>query len=1042
MKIRSWWLACACLAFLALAVAMPAQEVKLTPDMLEGVAARAIGPATMSGRIASVDAIAVGDRLHVYVGSASGGVWKSANGGLTFQSVFDKHTQSIGAVAIDRQDPNTVWVGTGEAKTRNSVAIGTGVYKTTNGGETWQHLGLADSEHIARIVIHPRDSKTVYVCALGHLWSAGGERGVYRTTDGGAKWEQVLSVDENTGCSDISIDPQEPSMVYAGMWQVRRRGWTFNSGGPGSGLYKSTDGGKTWNKMQSGLPAGPYGRIAVQVAPSRPSTVYAIVEAKKTALYRSDNGGETWREINATSQIQARPFYFATLAVDPKNHNRLYKPSFSLMLSEDGGKTFSTVGAINPVTGPSVHGDHHTLWIDPANTDHLIQGTDGGVYVSHDRGARWRAVSALPVSQFYRVSFDMDQPYNVYGGLQDNGTWTGPSMRTGGISNRHWRSIGFGDGFWALVDPNDPDTVYVEWQGGRLQRTQRSTGETKNIYPFEQAGETKLRFNWNTPLHLSPTQRGTLYIGAQYLYRSRDRGESWERISPDLTTNDPEKQKQNESGGLTIDNSTAENHCTIFTIAESPKDGQVIWVGTDDGKVQVTRDGGKTWTNVTPKVAAAGVPANTWVSFINASPHDAATAFATFDGHTDGNMKPYVYRTRDYGQTWESLATADVTGYAHVIRQDTVNPNLLFLGTEFGLFASIDGGKNWARAGTSLPPVAVRDLVIHPREQDLIIATHGRGIYIVDDLTPLRGLTPEVLNAEAVFLPSRPSVQKIPTGEQRFDGDADFTAYSPEGSAWITYYLKKRHIFGDLRIEVLDSEGKVIYTAPGERRRGVNRFEWPMRLKGPKAPPATQLGGDLFSLYGPLVPEGTYTVRMVKGKDTYSGQVKLTADPRTTHSDEDRALARRSALKLYAMVERLAFLSDSLVGLRDQARDRAGKLPEKDALRKRVEALAVSFDQQRGALAATREGGITGEEKLREKTLSLYGSINGYAGRPTQSQLQRMDALEKMLGAELTVFDGLLKGETAAVNAALEKKKAEPLKPMTEDEWRAKDQKK
>jgi hypothetical protein len=405
-------------------------------------------------------------------------------------------------------------------------------------------------------------------------------------------------------------------------------------------------------------------------------------------------------------------------------------------------------------------------------------------------------------------------------------------------------------------------------------------------------------------------------------------------------------------------------------------------------------------------------------------------------------MKPYVYRTRDYGQTWTSLATADVTGYAHVIRQDTVNPNLLFLGTEFGLFASIDNGKNWARAGTSLPPVAVRDLAIHPREHDLIIATHGRGIYIVDDLTPLRGLTPAVLEAEAAFLPSRPSPQKFPVIEQRFDGDADFTAFSPEGSAWITYYLKRRHVFGDLRIEVLDSDGKVIYSAPGERRRGVNRFEWPMRLKGPKAPPATQLGGDFFSLFGPLVPEGAYTVRMIKGQDTYSGQVQLVADPRAKHADEDRALARRSARKLYEMVEQLAFLSDSLADLRDQARDRARKLPERDPLRKRLEALAASLDQQRGRLAATREGGITGEERLREKTLSLYGQVNGYLGRPTQSQLDRMDALDKELQGDVAAFRALVKGELAAVNAALEKQKTEPLKPMTEEEWRTKDQKK
>ncbi|MBI1750418.1 MAG: glycosyl hydrolase [Acidobacteria bacterium] len=1031
------WLAA---ASVVLTLSAAAQSVKITSEMLEGISARPLGPAAMSGRIAAIDAYA-GDRLTIYVGSASGGVWKSANGGITFKPVFDKQTQSIGAVAIDPSNPETVWVGTGESWVRNSVSVGTGVYKTTDGGDNWQALGLVDTEHISRILVHPRDSKTVYVCALGHLWNSNAERGVFRTTDGGQKWEKVLFVNEDTGCSDIAMDPQEPKILYAGMWQARRRPWTFTSGGPGSGLYKSTDGGATWRPVRKGIAVGDLGRIAIAVASSRPNVVYAVVEAKKTALYRSDDLGENWTEINSSGNIQSRPFYFATLAVDPKDFNRVYKPGFMLTVSDDGGKTFSGISIGDAATGPGVHSDHHAIWINPKNTNHLIEGTDGGVYISYDRGSRWRLVGTLPVSQFYHVSYDMDQPYNVYGGLQDNGTWMGPSQHTGGISSRHWRTVGFGDGFWALVDPQDQDLVYVEWQGGKLQRVRRSTLETKNIYPFARQGEPELRFNWNTPIHLSPTQTGALYIGAQYLFRSRDRGESWERVSPDLTTNDPQKLKQEESGGLTTDNSTAENHCTIFAISASPKNASVIWAGTDDGNLQVTRDTGKTWTNMVKGVP--GLPPSTWVSSVEAGHFDEGTAYATFDGHTLGDMKTYVYRTRDFGQTWQSLATADVKGYAHVIRQDMVNPTLLFLGTEFGLFVSFDDGANWAQFTGGLPPVAVRDLAIHPREADLIIATHGRGIYVVDDVTPLRKLTPAVIESEVAFLEGQPSVLRIPAGEQRFDGDAEYTAYSPEGDASLNYYLKKRHMFGDLRIDILDAKGAVMYSAPGNRRRGLNRFDWPMRLKPPKAPPATELGGDLFSLIGPLIPEGTYTVRMTKGKDTYTTQVKLVADPRSKHTAEDRTLARQTALKLYQMIERLTFVAESLVDLRDKANARAGQLPKGDPLKARLETFVANLEKLRKTLVSTHEGGgISGEIRLREKILSLYGMVNGYEGRPTQSQLERMTVLEKDLQGASSQFDGVTSSELAGVNSVLEKKKLEPLKLMTLEEWRKKGEKK
>jgi photosystem II stability/assembly factor-like uncharacterized protein len=1019
----------ALLAVLVAALPLAGEEVKIDSDAFSGLLARPIGPAAMGGRISAIDAVP-GDRLTVWVGTAAGGVWKSEDGGLTFKPVFDKEPQSIGALEVDPSDPKTVWVGTGESAVRNSVSVGAGVFRTSDGGDTWEKMGLDATERIARVAISPKDRKTVFVCATGPLWNDSPERGVFRTVDGGKTWQKVLYVDAKTGCADLAMDLQDPRLLYAGLWQFRRTPWSFTSGGPGSGLWKSTDGGATWRKVTKGLPSGELGRIGLAISPARPSVVYAVVESKDTAIFRSDDLGESWTETNSSGNIQARPFYFARVVADPVDVDRVYKPGFFLTVSVDGGKTFQS--ATGGILGMSVHPDHHALWVNPKDPRELLLGTDGGVYISPDRGGHWRFVTALPVSQYYHVSVDDAFPYNVYGGLQDNGTWYGPSTVPGGIYSRNWKVIGYGDGFWAFVDPTDPDIVYVEYQGGHLMRTRKSTGETKEIPPYPKAGEPKLRFNWNTPIHLSKARPGVIYYGSQFLHRSTDRGDSWERISPDLTTNDPAKERQEESGGLTIDNSTAENHCTIFAIGESPKNPDVIWVGTDDGNLQVTRDGGRSWTNVAKNVP--GVPAGTWVSSVEPGHFDEGTAYVTFDGHMTGDMSPHVFRTTDFGAAWTPLATADLSGFAHVVKEDLVDRNLLFVGTEFGLFVSVDGGKAWARFTGGLPQTPVRDLVVHPGEGDLVVATHGRGLYVIDDLTPLRNLTPEVLGSAVTLLPSRPAVLTIPTGEQRFDGDGDFEGRALPEAAMITYYQKKRHIFGDLTLEVFDKGGRKVSTLTGSVRRGLTRVEWPMRLKPPKVPPATSLVEQPYAFVGPRLPEGTYTVKLTKGKTVVTGEVTLVADPRSKHSAADRKLQQETALKLYGMLANLTFQVDRILDLEKQMASAAAKLPPRSTGRNKLETFGAGLEKIRATLVATRPGQLTGEEQIRERIGTLYGGVNGYDGRPTASQLDRMAALEKELDAAVARLDAYLAKELAAAGGALPKGAA-PLAPLTREAW-------
>ena len=1007
---------------------------KVDSETISGLGARNIGSAAMSGRVAAIAAVHEGNRLTVYIGAASGGVWKSANGGTTYKPVFDKQpVQSIGAIAIDPTNPKVVWVGTGESWTRNSVSIGDGIYRTTDGGENWTNMGLKESERIAKILIDPSAPNTLYVCVPGKLWSDSNDRGVYKTTDGGKTWTKILKgPNASTGCSMMSMDPSNPKTIFAGMWDFRRKGWTFRSGGEsetapsGSGFFKSTDGGATWSDLNAstakGLPPKPWGRIAVTVAPSKPNVVYAFIEAvpPMNGLYRSDDGGRTWDARDRSQNMVWRPFYFANLIVDPKNEDRIYKPDGPLIFSRDGGQSFSGISG-------GAHGDFHDVWIDPQNSDRVITGDDGGVWYSYDGGNKWWKGDNLPISQFYHVSLDMDRPYHVYGGLQDNSSWVGASDYPGGIANSQWENMYGGDGFWMFVDPTDASYLYAEAQGGYIGRVNRKTHETRPIYPLPRYKEKKLRFNWNTPIHVSPTKNGTIYIGSEFLFRSRDFGQTWDRISPDLTTNDPQKQLQEQSGGVTVDNSAAEMHTTIFAIAESPKNPSMIWVGTDDGNVQVTRDGGKTWTNVVGNIR--GLPKNAWVTSVDPGHFDEGTIYATFDMHTFGDMKPYAYKSTDYGKTWTPLVASDspVRGYAHVIKEDLVNRNLLFLGTEFGLWVSLDGGGKWARyKGGEMPSVAVRDLAIHPRDNDLVIATHGRGIWIIDDITPLRSLTPDVLSKNAVFMPQRPTIQRPSVGGGWAYGDAAFIGQNPPDDAVITYYLQKRHIFGDMKLEVLDSTGKVVSTIPTTKRRGLSRVTWSMRLPAPTVPSAASIAGG--ATIGPRLLPGTYTVRMTKDKDVLTTPLVVVPDPRLPHTAADRAAQFALAMKLAGMLGEMSSLVDRINGVRLGLEDRATKLPQGDPLAARLRTASGAVDLLRKKIVATKEGGmITGEERFRENLADLYGSVNGYDGRPTQMEIDRTDAIAKEIADISRDFDAWMAGQLGPLNTELMAKKLDAI---------------
>ncbi len=797
---------------------------------------RNIGAANMGGR--TVDfAVPLANTSVIYAAVGPSGLWKSENAGTTWSPSFvNEGSVSVGAVAVAQSAPDIVWVGSGEATARNSVAIGDGVYKSEDAGRTWKAMGLTETRFIARICIDPANPDVVFVASQGHLWGPNEERGVYKTTDGGKTWKKVLYLDKDTGCSDMAMDPSNPKILYAGMWKYRRNPYYFFSGGETSGLFKTTDGGETWKKLATGLPSGVIGRIGVDICRSKPNVVYTLFEHAETGgLFRSDDKGETWVRMcdkRTYDRTNFRPFYYSRLTADPNNDLVVYVYSGSCYVSRDGGRTYDTIGR-------GTHSDHHALWVDPFNSNHIIDGNDGGIDISWDGGKNYYNVQSGAWAEVYNVAFDLRDPYWVNIGLQDNGNWEGPSnsLDRSGILNKYWYATGGGDGFYAQIDPTDWSILYRNLQMGGIERHDLKNGLSQGIKPQAPIGEEPYRFNWNSPIYLSPHDHSVLYFGGNYLFRSRDKGRSWEKAGPDLTTNDP-KKKIDSGGPITIDNTGAEIHCTILTISESPLKKGVIWVGTDDGQVQVTRDDGKTWDNVTKAIKGLG-PEDNWVTRVEASHFNEGAAYISISRHQVDDYKPYIFKTEDYGKTWVSVVSnLPAVGYIHVIREDLENPNLLFAGSEFGLFFSFDGGKKWIPFKGEFPTVAVRDIQVHPRERDLIVGTHGRGVWIMDDIRPLEQLTADAVKAESALF----DVRSATIYAQRSTSDTqsnDFAGQNPASGTYLGYYLNPAAAKdAKLKLTVQDQVGKDIRVLRPTNTAGVNRILWDLRPDSPGVPGA------------------------------------------------------------------------------------------------------------------------------------------------------------------------------------------------------------
>lgn len=1039
-----------------------AQKLDLT--YLKEIKIRNIGPAGTSGRITAIDV--VNNKPHIiYIGTASGGVWRSTNGGTNWQPLFDEQpVQSIGALAINQRNPSQVWVGTGEGNPRNSQNSGEGIFRSLDGGKTWKRLGLENTRAIHRIILHRDNPNIIHVAALGSAWGPNEERGVFRSTDGGHSWEKVLYVNESTGCADLVADPENPEKLIAAMWEYGRKPWTFNSGGPGSGIYVTFDGGKNWVKRSSedGLPEGELGRIGLAVAPSKPNIVYALVEAKVNALYKSEDGGFKWKKVS-DEDIGNRPFYYADIFVDPQNENRIYNLWSRLSRSEDGGKTFQTIAR-------GTHADHHAFWVHPQDPSYLIEGNDGGLNISRDGGENWQFVQNLPLSQFYHVNVDMETPYNIGGGLQDNGSWVGPSAVWSwtGLRNHDWQRVGGGDGFDVVFRPDNSRYVYSMYQGGNVSYEDRLTGDSRFIKPVHPEG-LELRFNWNAAIAQDPFNTCGIYFGSQFLHKSLDCGESWEIISPDLTTNDPEKQKQYDSGGLTIDDTRAENHTTIVAITPSPMDENVIWVGADDGKLQLTRDGGKSWVNLAARLP--GARPGSWIPFIEASRRNRGEAFIVVNDYRRNDWRPMVYHTTNFGETFTRIADENkVSGHALSIRQDPEAPDLLFLGTDYGLYISIDGGANWAKWAEGFPSTPVHDLVIHPREQDLVIGTFGRSVWILDDIRPLREIAltkGQVLEQnfrvfeapDAYRISSRPSRGAPATADSDFEGDnrwptAMLTAWvKPENKKEEkpTADAKKERSKGSdteeqkdaapklgkkIEFKVIDAEGDTIRSFTETAKPGLARYTWDLRQDGVRYPSRRSSGPDDDPPRGQQVLPGTYKLLLACGDYADSTMVTLHKDPLSDETLEEMKAQQAAYESFYALVEKategfnqlqdasaaIKRVEEALVNVPDSTRKEItslGKslkdsiamleelymLPEDFKGIRRSTGMLSSTLREASGYIRTSEGRLSGPaglmmEQAKEQTAAVLERVNAFFANGFAAYREKVEGVEYSLFGE------------------------------------------
>ena len=879
---------------------------------------RSIGPAGMSGRVTSIDVVRHDPNI-IYAGTASGGLWKSTSGGVSWQPLFDKEeVASIGVVALDPSNANTIWVGTGEGNPRNSLNGGYGVYRSLDAGRSWQHMGLEQTKNIHRLIIHPDNPDVIWVGAIGSPWVEHEDRGVFKSIDGGHSWRKVLYDIPGAGIADLVIDPTNPNKLIAAMWEHRRWPWFFNSGGPASGIYISHDGGENWERKtaENGLPKGELGRIGLAIAPSQPDRIYAYIESEENALYRSDDGGDSWYRTSkkGDTMLGNRPFYYADIYVDPHNENRIYSLHTRATESEDGGHTFKKWVDVN-----FIHVDNHALYIHPDDSDFIVLGNDGGMEVSRDRGVSWHYMENLPIGQFYHVSYDMETPYNVMGGMQDNGAWLGPSqlLKQGGIRNSYWERIVTGDGFDVIADPLDPRYGYALSQKANIRRYDRETGEMVMIRPEHPDGE-EIRYNWNAGVSIDPFDNKTIYLGGQYLFESHDHGMNWEIISPDLTTNNPEKQKQLDTGGLNYDNSGAEMHTTITVVEPSRLMQNMIWVGTDDGNVQLTQDGGQSRTNYSDRFPE--LPNNAWVQQIRASTYDAGTAFVVFDEHRRDDWHPYVYRTTDFGRSWDRIVESDdVFGFAMSFVQDPVEPDLMFLGTESGLYVSLDGSESWTKWAHGFPTVPTMDLQIHPREHDLIIGTFGRAIWILDDIRPLReaakmGLS--TLQNKELYLFDIPDATNAIIGPYRGYRSTGHGLYRGENkpfSAAISFFLKEADESKKVVMNITNSKGDTIRTSFHEPKSGVNRIQWGfeedgVRMPGSKKPKKKHVAKPK----GFDVPPGTYSVIIGYDGHIHEKEITVNADQRKILSQNEIDQKQELIQKYYSLTRDLTSTVDKI----------------------------------------------------------------------------------------------------------------------------------